>query len=215
VVAGIRIHRQNALMLRILKKLCCQSARCICLLLLCLQAQAANQAPKVLILNSYDESAAPYFRPTEAFRKQLQEYYTDPIAYQDIDLRQRRSEDLAEIDESIIQLLLNRYDESPPDLVAAVGPPAIDFWMKHRDSIFPNALFVATTRESALRQARLRPTVASSCKVRTNNREAGDNFMISVINFFESRPASDKSRTISAGSNRPAPCFNVRKSATM
>ena len=147
-------------MLRKLKKLRCQAAIGCFFLLLCLQAQAADEAPKVLVLNSYDESAAPYFRPTEEFRKKLQEFYTDPIAFQDIDLRQRRTEDLDEVDEAFTRLLLNRYDESPPDLVAAVGPPAIDFWMKHRDSIFPDALFVATTRESALRHAGLRPTDA-------------------------------------------------------
>lgn len=147
-------------MRQILKTLCYQSAIGIGALLLCLQAPAADQAPKVLILNSYDESAAPYFRPTAEFRRILQEYYADPIAFQDIDLRQRRTEDLDEVDQSITRLLLSRYGESPPDLVAAVGPPAIDFWMRHRDSIFPDALFVATTRESALRQARLRPTDA-------------------------------------------------------
>lgn len=152
--------RQNAPMHRTVKKPGWKCLGGLYLALLCLPVQAAGNSPRVLVLNSYDESAAPYFRPTEEFREKLQQFYPEPIIFQDIDLGQRRIEDQNTVDLSIAQLLLNRYRESPPDLVAAIGPPAIDFWTQRRDSIFPDALFVAMARESVLREAGLRPTDA-------------------------------------------------------
>jgi signal transduction histidine kinase len=131
------------------------------LLLACLAtalpAFAQQDTLQVLILNSYDESAAPYFRPTEEFRKQLQRKYTTPIAFQDIDLRQKGIDPQDQVDETIVQLLLSRYGELPPQLVVAIGPPAINFWVNNRDSTFPDALFIAMARESILRATLLQP----------------------------------------------------------
>ena len=126
-----------------------------------LPAHAQPEALQVLILNSYDESAAPYFRPTQEFKKNLQQRFPDPIAFQDIDLRQKGIKPQENVDKSIVQLLLSRYGDIPPQLVVAIGPPAINFWVNNRDSTFPGALFVAMARESILEAISLRPTDAA------------------------------------------------------
>lgn len=118
---------------------------------------AQQETLQVLILNSYDESSAPYFRPTNEFRKHLQQEYPNPIAFQDIDLRQKGVEPQSQVDETVVQLLLKRYTTLPPQLVVAIGPPAILFWVNNRDSLFPEALFIAMARESILNSTPFRP----------------------------------------------------------
>lgn len=118
---------------------------------------AQQDTLQVLILNSYDESSAPYFRPTREFRTYLQKEYANPIAFQDIDLRQKGVETQSQVDETVVELLLKRYANLPPQLVVAIGPPAIFFWVNNRDSLFPDAHFIAMARESILNEVTFRP----------------------------------------------------------
>lgn len=170
----------------------------------CLTVQAQQEPLHVLVLNSYDESVAPYFRPTEIFENSLQQYYPTPIAFQDIDLRQRGVSSQDQVDQPIAELLLKRYVDGPPRLVMAIGPPAIDFWLQYRDSIFPDALFVAMARESIMEQRNFKPADAPII-TRFNFTEVAENILrlkpgtTKVIMVFGDSPAE---RTLSEGARR-------------
>lgn len=110
---------------------------------------------QVLILNTYDGSAAPYDRVTEFFTDELQRQFGEPIAFYSINLDARRNE-TTETKELVAQLLRNSYDEIPPDLVFAVGAPAIRFWIEYRDSISGQAPLIALIREGVLSPEDLR-----------------------------------------------------------
>jgi signal transduction histidine kinase len=144
----------------LIKLLSLYSAICLCMMFLGAEARAGREALHVLILNSYDETSAPYFRPTELFKVKLQESYSDPITFQHVDLRQRGTSVQFQINEPIAQLLLKYFPDEPPDLILAVGPPAVDFWIRYRASTFPGSLFIAMARESYLKQAELQPSDA-------------------------------------------------------
>jgi len=156
-VAGKLKQRQNAAMRLNLKNRYFQAASWLCILFICFPLHAQQETLQVLILNSFDENAAPYFRPTEEFKNRLQENYPTPIAFEDIDLKQPGRSQENQLDDALLRLLLTRYSGAPPQLVVAVGPPAIDFWVNTRDLAFPNALFIAMARDSVLMQTPLRP----------------------------------------------------------
>jgi two-component sensor histidine kinase len=129
----------------------------VCLVLTSLAVQARQEPLRVLVLNSYEESSAPYFQPIAEFKKELQQGIAATIAFQHVDLRQRGTTRQYEIDETIAQMLSSRYADAAPQLVVAAGPPAVDFWIQHRDSTFPEARLIVMARESYLRQAAVRP----------------------------------------------------------
>jgi signal transduction histidine kinase len=113
-------------------------------------------APLVLVLNSYDESTAPYARAREVFALELEHRSDLPVLFRQYDLDERKDTQESR-DQIKAQLLRISYLESPPDLVVAIGPPAIDFWLEHRDSVFPEAPLMAVTAEFVLDTDRLRP----------------------------------------------------------
>ena len=111
---------------------------------------------QVLILNTYDGSAAPYDRPTEIFRAELQRQFGEPISFYHMNLDARgdkteRREDL------VVELLQNRYADMPPDIVFAVGPPAIRFWVDYRDSISGQVPLIAIAKNGLFAPEDLRP----------------------------------------------------------
>lgn len=117
----------------------------------------AQDTLQVLILNSFDESSAPYFRPTDVFKEKLQEVYESPIAFQEIDLRLQGMDTKRYVSDVKVQLLRDHYVDAPPQLVMAVGPPAIEFWVNNRDSTFPDALFIAMARTTIMEKLDLQP----------------------------------------------------------
>ena len=114
----------------VLKLLSIYSAICVCMMFVTAQARADQETLHVLILNSYDEISAPYFRPTEVFKAKLQENHSGPIAFHHVDLKKRGTSVQSQIDESIAKLILNYFPGEPPDLILAAGPPAIEFWIR-------------------------------------------------------------------------------------
>ncbi len=110
----------------------------------------------VLILNTYDGSGFAYGRVTGAFRAELRRIFVGPIAFTEIDLDVRRSE-LRDRRELSAHLLRNIYLETTPDIVFAVGSPAITFWMDYRDSIPGQAPLIALIREGIFGPEDLRP----------------------------------------------------------
>ena len=120
-----------------------------------LRSQAADTR-QVLILNTYDGTAAPFGTPKDVFRAELQRQFVEPIAFNEMNLDARTGEFNA--NESLLaELLHNRYADAPPDIVFAVGPPAIRFWLSHRDSIAGQAPLIALTREYLFSPEDLRP----------------------------------------------------------
>lgn len=124
--------------------------------LTCFPAHAQDTL-HVLILNSFDESSAPYFRPTDVFKEKLQEAYETPIAFQEIDLRLQGMDTIRYVSDVKAQLLRDHYVDTPPQLVVALGPPAVNFWVNNRDSTFPDALFIAMARTSIIGKFDLQP----------------------------------------------------------
>ena len=120
---------QNARMRLTLRNLCFLVIATSGSMFCCLPANAQPvDALQVLIINSYDENTAPYFHPRNVFMMELQERYTSHIAFRQFDLGQRsviesRHEELK------TQLLQHDYASTPPDLVVALGPPAVAFWL--------------------------------------------------------------------------------------
>ena len=85
-VAKDCVRRQNDAMRSILKWFVFFSVFWIVAAFISAPANATRDTLGILILNSYDENSAPYFRPTEVFEKKLQENYPGRIAFQHIDL---------------------------------------------------------------------------------------------------------------------------------
>lgn len=122
-----------------------------------LPAQSQPEAnPQVLILNSFDEGTAPFFEARNVFMTELQRLYPATIAFRQFDLGER-GQDGESSHELKAQLLHGQYANGPPDLVLALGPPALTFWLQHRDSVFGHTPVIAGVGEYALYQAQLRP----------------------------------------------------------
>jgi signal transduction histidine kinase len=104
----------------------------------------AGDILQILIINSYDESTAPYLTLKNVFMLELQRQYSLPIAFRQFDLEARSGNEVARA-ELKAELLQNEFAASPPDLVVAIGPPAIGFWLEQRDPVFSNipSIFVA------------------------------------------------------------------------
>lgn len=128
---------------------------------MCLPANAQQgDTPQILILNSFDQNAAPHIIvPTEAFKTTLQENYPSTVAFQTFNLEQYR-EGLPGNDTLTAELLRKRFDANAPDLVLAVGPPAIAFWLRQGDTVSPGAPLLGLADHKFIRQLDLRPTDA-------------------------------------------------------
>jgi len=111
---------------------------------------------QVLVINTYDGSAAPYDRATEIFRDELQSQYGETVVFYTMNLDIRRN-DPEYREQLVAELLRNTYVKTSPDLVFAVGPPAIRFWINYRDLISPKVPLIALTRDSSLNREDLRP----------------------------------------------------------
>ncbi len=116
-------------------------------------------APLILILNSYDESTAPYARAREVFTEELERRYQAPLAFRQYDLDERADSQHSQ-NSLKAQLLRVSYRDSPPDLVVAIGPPAVNFWLAHRDSVAPDAPLIAVAAEFTLDPDSFRPVDA-------------------------------------------------------
>jgi DNA-binding NarL/FixJ family response regulator len=118
------------------------------------QAQAEANL-QVLTLNSYDEGTAPYARVRSAFRTELQSNSLSPIAFWQFDLQERGAEEANQALKA--ELLQSQYAEAPANLIVALGPPAVAFWLAHADAIPAGPLFIAVGGRDALAQMELRP----------------------------------------------------------
>lgn len=119
------------------------------LVLSCFPAYAQQEdVLEVLILNSYDESTAPYYVLRNTFMLELQKKYKSPIAFRQFDLEQRSGGEMGRA-ELKSQLLHHEYSNDKPDLVVAIGPPATAFWLAHRAPEFSDTPFNAVAADFA------------------------------------------------------------------
>jgi len=102
----------------------------------------AIDARQVLIINTYDGSAAPYERPKEIFRAELQRQFGEPIAFHEMNLDARGGQSEVR-DDLAAELLRNHYADTPPDFVLALGPAGARFWLGQRESIPGQAPLIA------------------------------------------------------------------------
>jgi signal transduction histidine kinase len=136
---------------------CVLAIASILLLLLGTDLRSQTADPRqVLILNTYDGTAAPFGFPKDVFRAELQRQFVEPIAFNEMNL-DARTDEFNESDGLLAELLRNRYADAPPDIVFAVGPPGIRFWLDHRDSIAGQAPLIALTRDGLFSPQDLRP----------------------------------------------------------
>ncbi len=116
----------------------------------CLPGRAlAEDGFKVLILNSYDGSAMPYAQVLEVFKSELQAGRTGQVAFREFDLQERGALD-PNYDQLLVELIQYHYTESPPDVVFAIGPPAVLFWLNQRRSNPWDVPLIAAAGEFAL-----------------------------------------------------------------
>ncbi len=117
------------------------------LVLSCVPAYAQqDEVLEVLILNSYDESTAPYYVLRNTFMLELQKKYRSPIAFRQFDLEQRSGDEMGRA-ELKSQLLHHEYSSQRPDLVVGIGPPATAFWLNHRAPVFSDVPFIAVAAD--------------------------------------------------------------------
>jgi len=155
--AAWRQTSQNDAMQRIFYTLCFLAAASACPELPAVSVQdKPNASLHILILNSFDESTEPFSQARSIFMTELQRTHPANIIFRQFDLDERSHYGESN-DELKAQLLRRQYTEEPLDLVLALGPPALEFWLSHRDSISGQTPMIVSTGEYALQNARLRP----------------------------------------------------------
>jgi signal transduction histidine kinase len=90
------------------------------------------------------------------FTAELQRQMGGHISFSEVNLDARWG-DARSREDLIADLLRNRQMGTPPDLVVAIGPPAISFWLRYRDAIASPAPLIALAREGAFDRASFRP----------------------------------------------------------
>jgi signal transduction histidine kinase len=124
------------------------------------QAQQQPETLRVLILNSYDESTVPYAQGRSAFIAELPRLLTPAVAFRQYDLEARGSE--PETDQDLkLRVLLSRFGDMPPDLVVAIGPPAVDFCKYLRAGLPADTPFVFIAASQFTDAVVLRPADAA------------------------------------------------------
>ncbi|MGI9327646.1 MAG: ATP-binding protein [Pseudomonadales bacterium] len=116
----------------------------------------ALDTKQVLILNSYGDTTAPYYRLKEVFRTQLQSQFDAPISFNEVNLG-AGLDDFDARKDLITELLRNRYADVPPDIVFATGPVAVSFWNENRESVSRQAPLIALVRAGLLVPEDLQP----------------------------------------------------------
>ena len=118
-------------------------------------AQTVN-TPQILILNTYDDSAAPYDVPTEIFIADIQREFGQSVVFhaENLDSRWGDSESR---EVPLSEVIKNRFADRQPDLVLAIGPPAISFWLRFRDVIAPESPLISVSRVGLFEPADFRP----------------------------------------------------------
>ena len=101
----------------------------------------ATETKRVLLLHSYGREFAPYDSIVTAFRSELAQGSSEPIAIYDASLESGQASG-SDVQQPLMELLRHRFAVSPPDVVVTIGPPAAAFYPQNRDKLFPAAPLV-------------------------------------------------------------------------
>ena len=109
------------------------------LLLLALFSAAAEAAgqKRVLIIHSFGRDFAPDAGTASTLRAELTQSLRQPLALQEASLDVERGGG-PENEGPLVEYLLRRTRDAPPDLVIAFSAPAMFFALRHRDALFPD-----------------------------------------------------------------------------
>jgi signal transduction histidine kinase len=111
----------------------------IFLLLLALLSAGAEAAAqkRVLIIHSFGRDFAPDAGTASTLRAELTQSLRQPVALQEASLDVERGGG-PENEGPLVEYLLRRSRDAPPDLVIAFSAPAMFFALRHRDALFPD-----------------------------------------------------------------------------
>ena len=96
---------------------------------------------RVLILHSFGRDFAPYDTIASVFRTELARQSSDPIIFIEANLGFGRVAN-AKDERALVEYLHVSLDETPPDVVVTIGPPAARFYLRRRSELFPAAPLV-------------------------------------------------------------------------
>jgi len=119
--------------------------------MLLMVTSAAADTKRVLLLNSFGPDSSNWFEYTRAVRGALVRKTKDPIDFYETALVEARSANANE--KPFTDYLLALLADGKPDLVVAVGGPAVNFMQRYRQKLFPEVPAVYT----AFEQRRIAP----------------------------------------------------------
>jgi signal transduction histidine kinase len=96
----------------------------------------AAEPKRVLLLHSFGREFAPYDVIAAAFRSELAQGSSEPVAVYDASLDAEQASG-SDVQQPLMELLRHRFAASPPDVVVTMGPPAAAFYPQNRDKLFP------------------------------------------------------------------------------
>jgi signal transduction histidine kinase len=105
---------------------------------------SAAETKRVLIINSFVNSAAPFTTYSSAFQRELTSKMGEPVDMDAISLNVARyaSTDMEEV---MVEFMAKRQENWEPDLVVPIGSPAAYFLSRFRNRIFSSATPVIYT----------------------------------------------------------------------
>ena len=105
-----------------------------------------EEAFRVLVLTDFDQRTGPFRTIAAAFSSELLQLESRPIVMRYVDLNARDRPTVT--DESLNSLLIKRvFAPDPPDLVLALGPPAVAFWQRNLVETFADVPLLACAAE--------------------------------------------------------------------
>ena len=131
----------------------------ILLVLLALGAEAA-EPKRVLLIHSASRDVAPVDAVFAAFRAELARLFKQPVAFHEISLAARRAGSMD--DGPFRDFLRNHYGAEKPDLVVTLALPALLFYLRDREGLFPEVpLLVTSIDERRLKGVKLKRSMAT------------------------------------------------------
>jgi signal transduction histidine kinase len=109
----------------------------------------ATETKRVLLLHSFGREFSPYDAALAALRTELAERSSEPLAFYDVSLHAGLASGLDD-EQPFAEYLRHRFDDSPPDVVVTIGPPAAAFYVKYRDQLFPGTPLAITALDQRL-----------------------------------------------------------------
>ena len=124
-----------------------RAATLACFLATTAAAWAEQDEPlQVLILTDSNQRSGAFVKVANSFSRELLGRETRPVVLRYIDLNASDEKSISE--ESVYRTVVERiFQPARPDLVLALGPPAVDFWQRNRGEEFQDVPMIACAAE--------------------------------------------------------------------